>query len=66
MPHIALTKAQILRVVIFLKEAAAQIDNARLVAHSAADRQTEGRLAALLRDVASEITHLEILRQNAP
>ena len=44
----ALSSAQIVRIVILLKEAAAQIDNARLVARSAADRQTEGRLAALL------------------
>ena len=62
----ALSSAQIVKIVIFLKEAAAQIDNARLVARSAADRQTEGRFTALLRDVASEITQLEILRQNAP
>jgi hypothetical protein len=62
----ALSSTQIVRIVIFLKEAAAQIDNARLVARSAADRRTEERLAALLSDIVSEITQLEFLRPNAP
>ena len=39
----ALSSAQIVRIVIFLKEAAAHIDNARLVAQRAADRRTEER-----------------------
>ncbi len=62
----ALSSTQIVRIVIFLKEAAAQIDNARQVARSAAGRQTEASLAALLRDITAEIAHLDIMRQNAP
>lgn len=62
----ALSSTQIVRIVIFLKEAAAQIDNARQVAHNAADRQTEASLAALMRDIAAEIAHLEIMRQSGP
>ncbi len=62
----ALSSAQIVRIVIFLKEAAAHIDNARLVAQRAADRRTEEGLAALLSGIVSEISQLEILRQNAP
>lgn len=62
----ALSSTQIVRVIIFLKEAAAQIDNARLVARDAADRQTEASLAALTRDIVAEIAHLELMRQSGP
>jgi hypothetical protein len=62
----ALSSTQIAKIIIFLKEAAAQIDNARMVAKNAADHQTEASLAAFLRDIVTEIAHFEMLRQNAP
>jgi hypothetical protein len=53
-----MTKTQIAAMLIFLKEAAVQIDNARLVAINAADMPTLRNLEALLREVAEEIDRL--------
>jgi hypothetical protein len=62
----ALSSAQIVRIVTSLKEAAAQLDDARLAARRAADQRTEDSIAVLIRNIVREIAHLEILRQNAP
>jgi hypothetical protein len=59
------TKAQIGAMLIFLKEAAAQIDNARVVAINAADPITLANIQMLLYEVASEIDRLEILHRRA-
>jgi hypothetical protein len=58
-----MTKQQIASILIFLKEAGCQIDNAIQVAAQAGDEPTEEILALLLRDLSFEIHRLELLRQ---
>jgi len=60
-----MTKAQIGRMLIFLKEAAGQIDNARVVAINAADPYTLAVIQLLLRDLVAEIDRLEIKHRSA-
>ncbi len=60
-----MTKAQITRMLIFLKEAAAQIDNAQVVALNSGDPYTLSIMQFLLREVAAEIDRLEILHRSA-
>jgi hypothetical protein len=60
-----MSKAQIARMLIFLKEAAGQIDNARVVAINAADPYTLAVMQMLLSEVVSEIDRLEILHRSA-
>jgi hypothetical protein len=62
----ALSSTRIVRIVVFLKEAAVQLDNARLVAKNAAGRRTEASAAALLRGIVAEIARLELMRQSRP
>jgi hypothetical protein len=59
-----MTRAQLTAMVIFLKEAFVQIDNARQIAVTAKDRQTERDVAALQRDVSYEITRLDARRDS--
>ena len=54
-----MTKQQIAMILIFLKEAAIQIDNAIAIAVQAADEPTEEMLALILRDVSFEIHRFE-------
>jgi hypothetical protein len=58
-----MTKTQIASILIFLKEAGIQIDNAIQVATQAADEPTEEMLALILRDLSFEISRLELLHQ---
>ena len=58
------TKQQIASILIFLKEAGMQIDNAIQVAAQAGDVPTEEILAPILRDLSFEIHRLERLRQS--
>lgn len=60
-----MTKAQIGRMLIFLKEAAGQVDNARVVAINAADPYTLAAIQFLLRELSAEIDRLEILHRSA-
>jgi hypothetical protein len=60
-----MTKAQIGRMLIFLKEAAGQIDNARVVAINAADPYTVAAMHYLLRELVAEIDRLEVLHRSA-
>jgi hypothetical protein len=54
-------KALVARMLIFLKEAAVQIDQARLVAANAGDPYTLKTIEFLYREVMGEIRRLEIL-----
>ena len=58
-----MTKTQIATILIFLKEASAQIDNALAEAYRADDALTKDNITVLRRDVAFEIGRLEILHQ---
>lgn len=58
-----MTKQQLAAILIFLKEAGIQIDNAIQVATQAADEPTEEMLALILRDLSFEISRLERLHQ---
>ena len=58
-----MTKTQIAAILIFLKEAAPQIENALNVATQAADELTEDFLANLLRELILEIGRFEQLHQ---
>ena len=60
-----MTKAQIGRMLIFLNEAAAQIDNARVVAINAADPLTLTAIQYLLGELVAEINRLERLHRSA-
>lgn len=60
-----MTKVQIARMLIFLKEAAGQIDNARVVAINTGDGYTLSVMQFLLREVAGEIDRLEVLHRSA-
>ena len=58
-----MTKTQIATILIFLKEAAVQIDNALAEAYRAGDVLTKDNISVLRRDLAFEISRLEILHQ---
>ena len=60
-----MTRAQLTAMVIFLKEAFVQIDNARKIAVEAKDQQTARDVATLQRDVSYEITCLDGRRESA-
>ena len=60
-----MTRAQLTAMVIFLKEAFVQIDNARKIAVAAKDQPTAQDIAALQCDVSLEITRLEGRRISA-
>lgn len=57
-----MTRQQITAMIIFLKEAFVQIDNARTIA---AQAQEARQIAILQRDVSYHITRLEGLKQDA-
>ena len=58
-----MTKTQIATILIFLKEAAVQTDNALAEAYRAGDALTKDNINILRRDIAFEISRLEILHQ---
>ena len=58
-----MTKTQIAAILIFLKEAAVQIDNALAEAYRSGDVLTKDNITVLRRDVAFEIGRLELLHQ---
>ncbi|MGB0086402.1 MAG: hypothetical protein WBP94_13635 [Rhodomicrobiaceae bacterium] len=58
-----MTKTQTAAILIFLKEAALQIENALNVATQAADQPTEDFLANLLRELLLEISRFEQLHR---
>jgi hypothetical protein len=60
-----MTRVQIARMLIFLKEAAEQIDNARVVAINSGDGYTLSVIHFLLHEVAAEIDRLEVLHKSA-
>ena len=62
----AVTREQAVRMIVFLKEAAGQIDNARVVAVNAADARTLGTLKVILRAVVAEIDYLELSKNALP
>jgi hypothetical protein len=60
-----MTRKQIAALLVFLKEAGYQIDNARLLALNANDPQRATRFTALLDQIGYEIMQLEIMHQSA-
>ena len=61
-----MTNTQIAAILIFLKEAALQIENALNVATQAADQPTEDFLANLLRELILEIGRFERMHRSFP
>ena len=61
-----MTREQAVKIIVFLKEAASQIDNARVIAVHAADAQTLITVEAILRATASEIDRLDIMKSRLP
>jgi hypothetical protein len=60
-----MTRKQIAALLVFLKEAGYQIDNARLLALNANEPQLAARFTALLDQLGYEIMQLEFLHRNA-
>ena len=58
-----MTKQQIATILIFLKEAAVQIDNALAEAYRSGDALTKDNITLLRRDIAFEIGRLELMYQ---
>jgi len=58
-----MTKQQLATILIFLKEAAVQIDNAVAEAHRSGDALTKDNVTLLRREVAFEIGRFELLHQ---
>jgi hypothetical protein len=58
-----MTKQQIATILIFLKEAAVQIDNAFAEATRSGDVMTKDNIAVLRRQAAFEIGRLELMHQ---
>ena len=61
-----MTREQIARMLIFLKEAAEQIDNARVVAIKAAHHPTLHNIELLLREITWQIDRLELIHRQMP
>jgi hypothetical protein len=58
-----MTKQQLATILIFLKEAAVQIDNALAEAYRSGDALTKDNITVLRRDIAFEIGRLDVMHR---